>query len=96
MKLILLIIFFSFAFCQTDTPFRYLAFNVGNAGLSCWESKLCDPTVVAHIRSYIDTYQPDIILVSEVYRASQLTGTDVGGPILPKGYNGIVDVSVIN
>ncbi len=30
---------------ETGIPLRYLAINVGNAGLSCWESKLCDPQV---------------------------------------------------
>jgi hypothetical protein len=70
---------------------RYLAINVGNASpkFNCWEYKLCRKQDVINIRNYIATWKPDIILLSEVYRAEQLTGKAANGPILPKGYTGI-------
>lgn len=72
------------------TPLRYLAINVGNASVTygCWEYKLCRSSDVADLRSYIAAWKPDVIMLSEVYRSSQLTGTDMGGPILPAGYTG--------
>src|SRR5262249_40888246 len=68
-------------------PLRLLSMNVGNAGDTCWESKLCVPSVVASLRSYIETYSPDIILLAEVMRTDQVLGTANGGPLLPLGYN---------
>lgn len=67
--------------------------NVGNAGETCWESKLCVPSVVASLRSYIAAYSPDIILLAEVMQADQVLGTADGGPLLPPGYNASCDVS---
>jgi len=74
-----------------QTPLRSLAINVGNASpqYGCWEYKLCRAGDVAHLRSYIATWQPDVIMLSEVYRADQLTGTAANGPILPPGYTGM-------
>lgn len=73
------------------TPLRYLAINVGNASLrfGCWEYKLCRAQDVQNLRNYIATWQPDVIMLSEVYQAEQLTGKAVNGPILPEGYTGI-------
>jgi hypothetical protein len=70
---------------------RYLAINVGNASpqFRCWELKLCRAKDVKRVRDYIATWKPDIILFSEVYRAEQLTGKAVNGPILPPGYRGV-------
>lgn len=72
-------------------PFRYLAANLGNASpeYSCWEMKLCRPQDVEHMRDYIATWQPDVLLFSEVLRADQLTGSAANGPILPLGYDGM-------
>jgi endonuclease/exonuclease/phosphatase family metal-dependent hydrolase len=77
-------------------PLRYLAINVGNASpqYGCWEYKLCRSSDVADVRAYIAAWQPDVVLLSEVYRAAQLTGTAVGGPILPSGYTGVCGRSV--
>ena len=71
-------------------PLRYLAMNVGNGSpqYGCWEYKLCREEDVRHVREYIEAWQPDVVLLSEVYRAAQLTGTEVFGPILPAGYDG--------
>lgn len=70
---------------------RYLAINVGNASpqYGCWEYKLCRAQDVQNLRNYIATWKPDIIMLSEVYRAAQLTGTANNGPILPSGYTGV-------
>lgn len=72
------------------TPLRYLAINVGNASwqYGCWEYKLCRSVDVANLRAYIAAWKPDVIVLSEVYRAAQLTGTAMYGPILPAGYTG--------
>lgn len=67
--------------------------NVGNAGDTCWESKLCVPSVVASLRSFISTYSPDILLLAEVMHAGQLQSTEAGGPLLPEGYAASCDVS---
>jgi endonuclease/exonuclease/phosphatase family metal-dependent hydrolase len=77
-------------------PLRYLAINVGNASLQygCWEYKLCRPEDVNNVRNYIAAWQPDVIVLSEVYREAQLTGTANGGPILPAGYTGVCGRSV--
>jgi hypothetical protein len=74
---------------------RYLAINVGNASpeFGCWEYKLCRSQDVKKVRDYIATWQPDIIMLSEVYRAEQLTGKAVNGPILPPGYTGTCGAS---
>lgn len=70
---------------------RALFINVGNASpqFGCFEYKLCRPQDVASVRSYIAAWQPDVIALSEVLRAEQLTGVADGGPILPPGYTGI-------
>ncbi|RUT05001.1 hypothetical protein DSM106972_038220 [Dulcicalothrix desertica PCC 7102] len=86
------VVLFSFtAQAEAKTPLRYLAINVGNASLTfgCWEYKLCREQDVQNIRNYIATWKPDVIMLSEVYRAEQLTGKSANGPILPKGYTGI-------
>jgi hypothetical protein len=72
---------------STTYPLRFLSANLGNVGFQCWESKLCDSSVVARFRDYIQTWSPDIILLSEVYKRTQLDSTDEGGPILPSGYS---------
>ncbi len=70
-------------------PLRYLALNVGNFGfLFCWETKICRERDVQDLRAYIDAWQPDVIMLSEVVREAQLTGTENFGPILPDGYDG--------
>lgn len=76
---------------QSPEILRYLAINVGNASpqFGCWEYKLCRQQDVENLRKYITQWQPDIIMLSEVYQAEQLTGTAVNGPILPPGYTGI-------
>jgi hypothetical protein len=73
------------------TSLRYLAINVGNASPQyfCWEYKLCRAGDVQNLRNYIATWKPDVIMLSEVYRASQLTSTANNGPILPAGYTGV-------
>lgn len=73
------------------TTLRFLAINVGNASpqYGCWEYKLCRASDVADIRAYIATWKPDVIVLSEVYRADQLTGTAMNGPLLPSGWTGL-------
>jgi len=75
----------------TPVPLRALFINVGNASpqFGCWEYKLCRPQDVANIRDYIALWQPDVIALSEVLRSEQLTGDADGGPILPRGYEGV-------
>jgi hypothetical protein len=70
---------------------RYLAINVGNASpqYSCWEYKLCRKRDIDKIREYIDNWQPDIILLSEVFSRAQLETSERHGPILPSGYTGM-------
>lgn len=87
--------YFSRVAAAASTPLRYLAINVGNASpYGCWESKLCRPQDVQNIRNYIATWKPDIIMLSEVNRAAQLTGTADNGPILPAGYTGMCGQSI--
>jgi hypothetical protein len=45
----------------------YIFFQKGNAGETCWESKLCDPVVASNINSFIKDWQPDVILFAEMY-----------------------------
>jgi len=71
-----------------STRYRFLAANVGNAGLSCWESKLCDPQVISNIHDYIAAHQPDVIMLSEMYQSSQMY------QILPSGYDFMCGASV--
>jgi hypothetical protein len=68
-------------------PLRCLGINVGNVSFNCWESKLCEQAVVNNIRNYIQTWSPDIIMISEVYRRAQMDSTAFFGPILPAGYS---------
>jgi hypothetical protein len=79
---------------STTYSIRYLSANLGNVGLQCWESKLCDPTVANNFKSYIQTWSPDILLLSEVYKRTQLDSTDEGGPVLPAGYSCDCDKSL--
>jgi hypothetical protein len=74
-----------------STNLRYLAINAGNASpqYGCWEYKLCRAQDVQHLRDYIAAWQPDVVMLSEVYRSAQLTGTANNGPILPAGYTGM-------
>ncbi|HEU4758627.1 MAG TPA: endonuclease/exonuclease/phosphatase family protein, partial [Dehalococcoidia bacterium] len=78
------------------TALRYLSLNVGNASpqYGCWEYKMCRAEDGADLRAYILAWQPDVILLTEVYRAAQLTGAVNGGPILPDGYTGVCGKSV--
>jgi len=50
--------------------------------------------VVDAIRNFIATFQPDIILFAEMYRASQINTTDIHGPVLPEGYTGLCHQSI--
>ena len=70
---------------------RALFINVGNASpqFGCFEYKLCRPQDIANVRAYIAAWQPDVIAMSEVLRAAQLTDAIEGGPILPEGYTGV-------
>src|SRR4030042_1364306 len=97
-KLLLLILatfavslLFSGGSTAASTNLRYLAINVGNASpqYGCWEYKLCRAQDVQNLRNYIATWKPDVIMLSEVYRAAQLTSTANNGPILPAGYTGM-------
>ncbi len=65
---------------------RYLSANLGNVGIQCWESKLCDSAVAARFRNYVLAWSPDIIMLSEVYKRAQLDSAVEGGPLLPPGY----------
>ena len=78
------------------TALRYLSLNVGNASpqYGCWEYKLCRPQDAANLRAYILAWQPDLLLLTEVHHAAQLTGAASGGPILPDGYTGVCGKSV--
>ncbi len=69
-------------------PLRYLALNAGNFATLCPETKLCDEQTVENLRAYIEFWQPDVIMISEVMREAQLTGTENFGPVLPDGYDG--------
>lgn len=91
---------------------RYLAINVGNVALSCrrYEYKLCSHDTSEQIRRYIATWQPDVVLLSEVLDEPQLdrvlhdsdlrsggsTTSDLGGPLLPAevGYDHVCHASV--
>ena len=73
---------------KPELPLRYLAINAGAFGLECWKGKLCREQDVASLRAYIQTWQPDVIMLSEIFRADQLYGTAQFGPILPAGYTG--------
>ncbi|HEY3446222.1 MAG TPA: endonuclease/exonuclease/phosphatase family protein [Myxococcales bacterium] len=77
-------------------PLRYLSANLGNASFQfgCWEYKLCRPQDVQHLREYIALWRPDVVLLSEVYRADQLEGLANGGPILPEGWRGVCGKSL--
>jgi hypothetical protein len=89
--IITVVLFTSPAYAQEAKHLRYLAINVGNASpqFKCWEYKLCRAKDVKNIRNYIATWKPDIIMLSEVYRAEQLTGNGANEPILPQGYIGM-------
>jgi len=105
--------FFVLRSWSTPIPLRYLAINVGNLYPGCWTYKLCDPSVVRSINQYINIWEPDVIMFSEVYREAQLLGSnvpgtsyfevgpffftnlDIGGPLLPVGYNGICGKSTL-
>lgn len=65
-------------------PLRVLAINVGNASpqFGCFEYKLCRSQDIDHLKQYLDVWRPDVVLVSEVLRASQLA------ELLPPGYDG--------
>lgn len=84
---------------KTDSsyvPLRYLAINAGNASpqFGCWEYKLCRQQDVENLRNYIATWQPDIIMISEVYMSGQLKDNMFFGPILPPGYDGVCGKSI--
>lgn len=89
---------------------RYLAINVGNVAVTCrdYEFKLCSADTSGRIHDYIATWMPDVVLVSEVLDEPQLdrvlhdsdlrAGGDptsnLGGPILPGGYDHVCHPSV--
>ena len=91
---------------------RYLAINVGNVALPCekYEWKLCTHGASEQVRSYIATWQPDVVLLAEVLDEPQLdrvlhdldlhangnAGSDLGGPILPAelGYDHVCHASL--
>lgn len=68
-------------------PLRCLGINIGNVGFNCWESKICEQPVVTNLRNYIQSWNPDIIMISEVYKRTQLDSTEFNGPLLPAGYS---------
>ena len=45
---------------------RYMSLNIGNVSTKCWKSKVCDPNVPKNVLKFIEKYQPDIVLLSEV------------------------------
>jgi uncharacterized repeat protein (TIGR01451 family) len=83
-------------------PLRYLAINVGNLrALDEYALKLSEENVVGRIKKYITDWQPDVILLSEIYDSRQLnqdifyTNRVLGFPVkenignlLPAGYTG--------
>lgn len=86
-------------YSQSDSsyvPLRYMAINSGNSSVQygCWEYKLCRQQDVENLRNYITTWQPDIIMISEIYMSGQLTDSMFYGPILPVGYDGVCGRSV--
>lgn len=94
----------------TPSHLRYLAINIGNVALNCrdYEYKLCTPDISDRVRDYIATWRPDVVLVSEVLDEPQLvrvlhdsdlrdggsTTSNLGGPILPPGYDHVCHASV--
>lgn len=76
---------------STYYPLRYLAINVGNASpqFGCWKYKLCREQDVNNLRNYIEFWQPDIIMFSEIYMSGQLNDTMFFGPVLADGYAGV-------
>lgn len=70
---------------------RYLAINVGNVDPRCTsvEYKLCLPQDARDVWRYIRDWRPDVIVMSEVARETQLNS-----PILPPGWRGICGKSV--
>ena len=89
---------------------RYLAINAGNVAITCrdYEFKVCSPDTSGRILDYITTWAPDVVLVSEVLDEPQLdrvlhdsdlrAGGDpesnLGGPLLPPGYDHVCHPSV--
>ena len=89
---------------------RYLAINIGNVSINCrsYEFKLCTPAISEAVHEYIATWRPDVILLSEVLDEPQLdrvlhdsdiraggsTTSNLGGPVLPPGYDHVCHPSV--
>ncbi len=91
---------------------RYLAINIGNVSIDCrdYEYKLCAHDTGERIRSYIATWKPDVVMLSEVLDEPQLDRvlhdsdiraggnpqSDLGGPVLPPelGYDHVCHASV--
>lgn len=83
-------------------PLRYLAINVGNLrALDDYALKLSEADVVGRIKNYLTNWQPDVILLSEVFDSRQLNqdlfynNSVLGFPVrenignlLPEGYAG--------
>jgi hypothetical protein len=64
-----------FHVCVGLTPLRYMSANVGNACVSggcCWEDKLCSGVVAGHLSSFIQKFEPDVVLLMEVLRRTQV------------------------
>lgn len=87
--LLIILFFFEKGYGQNTTyPLRILSANVGNATpFASWENKLELAGDVIDARNYIQYWQPDIILFSEIYDASQMKTTNHNGPVLPANYD---------
>lgn len=84
---------------EVGIPLRYLAINVGNVARSltgpvCWEYKLCQADVVQALRGYIAEWKPDVVMLSEVFEAAQLTHAVANGPVLPDGWTAACGASL--
>ena len=89
---------------------RYLAINAGNVAPTCrnYEYKLCSADTSDQIHGYIATWMPDVVLISEVLDEPQLDrvlhdgdlrvggdpSSNLGGPVLPVGYDHVCHPSV--
>lgn len=95
---ILFILLFNLSAHADRVPLRVLTFNVGNMDLSCHKFgfKLCHKDVADRIRNYIDRYNPDVVLLTEMLNSTQLLSHAVGdGRLLDiSKYDGICGVSV--
>lgn len=74
---------------STSYSLRILCANLGNASFKyrSWEYKLHNAEEVSNSNKYITAWQPDILLLSEVYQSAQMNTTVQNGPILPSSYS---------